>query len=330
MNRKEFLQLGEDITNNRSPEKNTYKEILRTPDNDILGMLNGADLIRNKYFGKEIHLCTICNGKSGRCSEDCRFCSQSAFFNTDAPVYPIMEKEELIKGGLHACETPINRYSIVTTGKGLPAKEVKAVAEAMAEIDGSKIGKCASLGVLDEKDLLLLKTAGISRYHHNLETSKSYFSEVCTTHTYEERVNTILSAKKLGLEVCSGGIFGIGETDDHILELALTLRELDVDSVPINFLIPIKGTPFEAMHNLTPLRCLKIISLFRYILPDKEIIICGGREQNLGEIHPMVFYAGASGIMTGDYLTRVGRTLSKDMDMIHRLGLKIRKKKGDS
>jgi biotin synthase len=324
MKRKDFLLLAEDIINNRFPGNDEYGEILQTPDNDIPGMLNGADLIRDHFFGKEIHLCTICNGKSGRCSEDCRFCSQSSFFNTDAPVYQMMNKEDLKKGGLHARETPINRYSIVTTGKGLPARDVKAVAEAMAEL--GKIGKCASLGILDHEDLLLLKNAGINRYHHNLETSRSYFSEVCTTHTYKEREETILSAKMLGMEVCSGGIFGIGETDDQILELAMTLKELDVDSVPINFLIPIKGTPFESMHSLTPLKCLKIISLFRYVLPDREIIICGGRDWNLGELHPLVFYAGASGIMTGNYLTREGRTLEKDMDMIHKLGLKIRKK----
>jgi biotin synthase len=326
MNKKEFLLIAGDIINNRIPANDIYKEILQTPDEDILGLLNGADLIRNNYFGKEIHLCTICNGKSGRCSEDCRFCSQSAFFNTDAPVYPIMERDELMKGGIHAAETPINRYSIVTTGKGLPAKEVKAIAEAMAHLDGSRIGKCASLGVLDEEDLMQLKNAGITRYHHNLETSRSYFSQVCTTHTYEERINTVLSAKKLGMEVCVGGIFGIGETADHILELGLALRELDVDAVPINFLIPIKGTPFESMNNLTPLGCLKIIAFFRYLLPDKEIIICGGRDQNLAELNPLVFYAGASGIMTGNYLTREGRTLSRDMVLIHSLGFEIRKK----
>lgn len=326
MNRRELLLLAEDIISNRQPGDDAYNEILQTPDADILGLLNGADLIRNHYFGKEVHLCTICNGKSGRCSEDCRFCSQSAFYKTDAPVYPVMKKEELVSGGLYAAETPVNRYSIVTTGKGLPSGEVRLVAGAMSEINGSKIGKCASLGILDEEALMALKDAGVNRYHHNLEASRGYFSEVCTTHTYEERVRTILAAKKLGMEVCAGGIFGIGESDGHILELALDLKRLDVDSVPINFLIPIKGTPFESMHNLTPMRCLKIIALFRYVLPDKEIIICGGREKNLGVLHPIVFYAGASGLMTGNYLTREGRTLDKDLDMIHGLGFRPRKK----
>lgn len=326
MNRREILSLAEDTINNRPPEKEACKEILQTPDADIPGLLNGADLIRDHYFGKEIHLCTICNGKSGRCSEDCRFCSQSAFYKTDAPNYPIMERDELAQGGIHASGTPINRYSIVTTGRGLPKDEVKMVAEAMALLDGGKIGRCASLGILDEEDLMILKDAGVNRYHHNLEASRGYFNEVCTTHTYEDRVDTIRSAKRLGMEVCAGGILGIGETDDHIIELALDLKELDVDSIPINFLIPIKGTPFESMHNLTPMKCLKIIALFRYVLPDKEIIVCGGRDYNLGELHTMVFYAGASGIMTGNYLTREGRTLDKDLDMINSLGFGARKK----
>lgn len=326
MNKKEFLSLAEDTINNRPPGKAACKEILQTPDADILGLLNGADLIRDHYFGKEIHLCTICNGKSGRCSEDCRFCSQSAFYKTDAPNYPIMERDELAQGGIHASDSPINRYSIVTTGRGLPKDEVKMVAEAMKTLDGSKIGRCVSLGILNEEDLMTLMDAGVNRYHHNLEASRGYFNEVCTTHTYEDRVDTIRSAKRLGMEVCAGGILGIGETDDHIIELALDLRELNVDSIPINFLIPIKGTPFESMHNLTPMKCLKIIALFRYVLPDKEIIICGGRDYNLGELHAMVFYAGASGIMTGNYLTREGRTLEKDLDMISILGFSARRK----
>jgi biotin synthase len=328
MTKKEYLLLAEDIINKKIPTNDVYKKILQTTNSEIMGLLNGSDLIRNHFFENEIHLCTICNGKSGRCSEDCRFCSQSAFYHTDAPSYPIMGKDDLIKGGLHALDTPINRYSIVTTGKGLPGKDVKAVADAMTELDDKKIGKCASLGVLDREALMTLKSAGITRYHHNLETSRSYFPHVCTTHTYEERIQTIIDAKELEMEICSGGIFGIGETDDHILEFALTLRELNVDSVPLNFLIPIKGTPFESMHNLTPLKCLKIIAFFRYALPDKEILICGGRDQNLGELHPMVFYAGASGIMTGNYLTREGRTLEKDLDMIRMLGFKTRKKTG--
>ena len=326
MDKKEFFSLAEDSIEGKIPDNDTYKGLLMIPDHEVSGMLCGADMIREHYFKKEVHLCTICNGKSGKCSEDCGFCSQSAFSKTDSPVYPLMKKEDLQRGGLYASQTPINRYSIVTTGKRLPKKEVSAVADAMAELPGKSIGKCASLGIIDYEDMQLLKSAGVNRYHHNLEACKSFFSRICTTHGYEERVNTILAAKESGLELCSGGIFGLGEGPEHILELAVALKELGVDSVPINFLTPIKGTPFESFHNLTPLRCLKIIAFFRYFLPDKEIIICGGREQNLGELHPIIFYAGASGIMTGNYLTTEGRTLDKDLEMIESLGFAVRKK----
>jgi biotin synthase len=326
MDRKKFYTIAEDIIEGKIPDNDIYKELLMTPDHEISGMLCGADMIRDHYFGKEVHLCTICNGKSGKCSEDCVFCSQSAFSKTDTPVYPLMEKEDLQRGGLQASKTQINRYSIVTTGKGLPKKDVKAVADAMAELPKESIGKCASLGIIDYEDMQLLKSAGINRYHHNLEACKSFFSKVCTTHRYEERVNTILAVKESGLELCSGGIFGIGEGPEHILELAATLKELEVDSVPINFLTPIKGTLFESINNLTPLKCLKIIAFFRHFLPNKEIIICGGREHNLGELHPMVFYAGASGIMTGNYLTTEGITLDKDLEMINSMGFAVRQK----
>ena len=326
MDRKQLLALAEDIMEGKLPENDRYQELLRISDDGVFDMLCGADLIRNHYYGKEGHLCTICNGKSGRCSEDCGFCSQSSFSKTDAPVYALMGKEGLQEGGRHASETLIHRYSIVTTGKRLPRNEVEAVAEAMAELDLGKIATCVSLGTLQGDDFRILKDAGITRYHHNLETCRSYFPKICSTHTYDERAETVKAAKETGLSVCSGGIFGIGENADHILELALALRDLEVDSIPINFLVPVKGTPFGGFHKLTPLQCLKIIAFFRYFLPSKEIIVCGGRAHNLGELHPMIFYAGASGIMTGNYLTTEGRTLQEDLNMIDQLGFSIREK----
>lgn len=319
-----YIDLAEDVIDEKIHDGTVYREILSVPDSEITALLNGADMIRNRFFGRKIHLCTICNGKSGRCSEDCKFCSQSSFANTEAPVYPLLNKDELVKTGILAADTPINRYSIVTTGKGLPLKDVRCVAGAMSELVGKNIKTCVSLGILKEKELRLLKEAGVTRYHHNLEACKSLFSSVCTTHAYEERANTILEARKQGMEVCAGGIFGIGETDDQILELALELKELDVDSIPVNFLVPVKGTPYEEMNNLTPLKCLKIIAFFRYFLPRKEIIICGGREQNLKELHPLVFYAGASGIMTGNYLTTEGRSLENDLSMLGQMGFEAR------
>jgi biotin synthase len=276
-------------------------------------------------LGRSIHLCTICNGKSGRCTEDCAFCSQSRVSNVNSPIYPLLPKDELKQGALAAYNTPINRYSIVTSGKRLSRNEVMRIAEAIVELDQDPLDYCVSLGTLDRVDFEILKDAGISRYHHNLETSRSHFKEVCSTHNYDERIETIHSAKRQGLSVCAGGIFGVGETDDQVLELALTLKELDVDAIPINFLTPIRGTPLGKANNLSPLRCLKIIALFRYVLPKKEIIICGGRVNNLRHLHPMIFYAGASGIMTGNYLTTKGRSLQDDLKMLAELKLRVRK-----
>ena len=326
MNRKYFLSLAEKIIEGHFPDSRTYHELAHVPDKDVMKMLPGADLLREHYFGDGVHLCTICNGKSGRCSEDCRFCAQSSHYRTDASVYPLMGPESLAAAGIALAETPVNRYSIVTTGRGLPAGEVKQVAEALGRVRQTGIHTCASLGILGEEDMEVLQTAGVDRYHHNLETAGSHFSKMCGTHGFEERVETIRSAKRLGLSVCAGGIFGIGETDDQVLELAGTLRDLAVDAVPINFLVPIPGTPFEKHPRLSPLRCLKIIALFRYVLPQTEIIICGGREANLKELHPLVFFAGASGIMTGNYLTATGRPLEDDLETIDRLGLTVRKK----
>lgn len=318
------MNLAEKIIDGYLPDIEEYRTIVSTPDNHVFHIVPGADLLRDTYLGRSIHLCTICNGKSGRCTEDCAFCSQSRVSNVNSLIYPLLPKDELKQGALAAYNTPINRYSIVTSGKRLSRNEVMRIAEAILELDQGPLDYCISLGTLDQVDFEILKEAGISRYHHNLETSRSHFKEVCSTHNYDERVETIHSAKRQGLSVCAGGIFGVGETDEQVLELALTLRELDVDAIPINFLTPIKGTPLEKANNLTPLRCLKIIALFRYVLPKKEIIVCGGREKNLRHLHPMVFYAGASGIMTGNYLTTKGRPLQDDLEMLEELKLQIR------
>jgi biotin synthase len=325
-NNRYYIELAEGILDGKSPDNQTYLNILSAPDDELISIMSGADILRQKSFGMRIHLCTICNGKSGRCSEDCKFCSQSSFSNTTAPVYPVLPKEELLKGGLYAQESPINRYSIVTTGRGLPRRDVEAVIDAMKGLDDNKIKKCVSLGILKDAEMQLIRASGITRYHHNLETSRSIFGDVCTTHTYEERAETIRAAKRAGMEICAGGLFGIGETDAQILELAADIKGLGVDSIPLNFLVPIPGTPYGGMNRLTPVKCLKIIAFFRYYLPDKEIIICGGREKNLKELHSLIFYAGASGIMTGNYLTTEGRTLEDDLALLGQLGFGVRGK----
>lgn len=321
MNAKYYIELAENILAGTVPDTSTLTNIARTPDADVFNLLPGASLLRNAHSGNTVHLCNICNGKSGRCSENCRFCSQSAFSQTDAPVYPLLSADALKKGAEYTARTPIRRYSVVTSGRGLPGNEVELLAAAFAEMPKENARYCASLGILAQEELEILKNAGVGRYHHNLETARSHFDAVCSTHSYDERMDTIRAAQAAGMSVCAGGIFGIGESDDQVLELALTLRELDVDAVPLNFLVPIPGTPLSGTPNLTPLRCLKIISLFRYVLPEKDILVCGGRPANLKSLQSLIFQAGASGMMTGNYLTTTGRTLDDDLDMIAQLGM---------
>ncbi len=320
------ITLAEKIINGYIPGLHEYEAIISVPEEKVMDLLPGAEKIRKIFMDDTVGLCTICNGKSGYCSEDCSFCSQSKQSKAAIKTYPILPKEELQAGALKVMDTPINRYSVVTSGKRLPKKEVMKIATAIRELDQKKLSYCASLGILDADDFKLLKQAGITRYHHNLETAKSHFDTVCTTHTYEDRVRTIQLAKEAGLSVCAGGLFGIGETDKQVLELALDLKALDVDAVPLNFLSAIKGTPMEKVKTLTPFRCLKIIALFRYVLPDKDIIVCGGRSENLKENVPLIFDAGANAMMTGDYLTTQGENLTRDLEMMKAKQLKPREK----
>ena len=326
MNRRALLELAEAAIEGNIPGRDIFEELADTPEREVLSLMAGADLIRTHFFGNAIHLCTIVNGKSGRCSEDCAFCAQSSAAVTDAPVYPLRSSDELRETGRRAALTPVHRYSVVTSGRGLPRREVAVVAAALSGLDAEGIGACASLGILDDDALQLLKEAGVGRYHHNLETAESHFDRLCTSHSYNERVATVLAAKQAGLSVCSGGVFGTGETDRQVLELAWALKALDVDAVPLNFLVPIPGTRLAHAAPQSPLRCLKIIALFRYVLPDKELIVCGGRERNLRELHPLIYYAGASGVMTNNYLTTKGRSLDEDLALLERLGLEVRKK----
>ncbi len=319
-----FLDTARAILAGEKVGRDAYLEIAGAPDEDALLLCPGADMLREAAFGSSVHLCSILNGKSGRCSEDCVFCAQSVHCSAAIDEYPLMPAEDLARSGKELEDTPVNRYSVVTSGRRLSRRETETVAEGLSMLDKGRIGACASLGILDRDSLIALRNAGVERYHHNLETAESCFPGICTTHTYRDRVETILAAREAGMSVCAGGIVGLGETREQILELAAALKELEVDAVPLNFFVPVEGTAGGRLHSLTPLKCLKIIALFRYMLPDTEIIVCGGREYNLKELHPFVFYAGASGIMTGNYLTTSGRSLEDDLELLSRVGLETR------
>ena len=324
MNAREIFDAALSVADGRTLSAATLQALAALPESEALRLAAVADVIRERFFGRLVHLCTIVNGKSGNCSEDCAFCSQSARAVSNIERYGLMDKERLKDGAAYAQKQGVNRYSVVTSGRRLPRAEVIRVAEAFSEMAQTRVGLCASLGILDAEDLRLLKSAGMSRYHHNIETAESHFDKICTTHSFAERVATLKAAREAGLSLCSGGIFGLGETDAQVLEMALTLRELDVDAVPLNFLIPIPGTRMEGAARISPLRCLKIIALFRYVLPQKDILVCGGREANLKEFAPLVFFAGASGVMTGNYLTQAGRPVEADLELIERLGFSVR------
>lgn len=331
-----FTDLAQKIAKGYDPELSEYEKVINIADKDVFCLIPGANHIREFYFGKKISLCTIRNSKSGKCGENCVFCAQSAWWQIpDTPAYPIIPLDEALKGAMAAGKSPVNRYSLVNSGRGPTAEDTEILSSYLSSFPKETgTAYCASLGLMEESGLMRLKKSGLSRYHHNLESARSLFDRICTTHTYDERVSTILSAKSAGLEVCSGGIFGMGETDAQILELALDLKRLDVDAVPVNFLVPIKGTPLEKMKILRPSRCLKIIAFLRYILPDKEIIVCAGRDSVLGSFQDMCVWAGASGLMTGNYLTVSGPSLSRDLEMLRRTGFQskdksITKEKGD-
>jgi biotin synthase len=284
-----------------------------------------ATALRTKNFGNTIDLCSVVNAKSGKCSEDCKYCAQSAHYTTDVECYPLIKAEDIYKGALKAASAGINNFGIVTSGPGLTEKDLDQICEAVEKISrNGTISPCASLGRLTMEQFKKLKNSGLNRYHHNLETSERFYSEICTTHSWEERVETVLLAKEAGFAVCSGGLFGLGENWEDRIDLAIKLKELDVDCVPINFLNAIPGTPMAVQEKLTPDEALKIVALYRYILPDKTVRVCGGRPTILKERQSEMYNAGANAIMTGDYLTSYGISPELDIKNINDLGLKVR------
>lgn len=283
-----------------------------------------ASQIREHFKGKKVSLCAIVNAKSGLCPENCKFCAQSIHHGTDAPVYPLISPDEIIEKGRSAFEAGARYFGIVTSGTRINKQEEwDAIYRAIADLNEMGIRSCGSLGMLDHEMAVNLKKAGLFRYHHNLETSRSFFDSICSTHAYDEDVKTVKTAKRAGLSVCSGGIIGLGEKMEQRIELAMTLRELDIDSVPLNILNPIKGTPLAGTEPLSPIEILLTIAIYRFIMPDKDIKLCGGKERNLRQLLPFAVIAGCNSFMTGNYLTTPGRNTENDLEMITDLGCEI-------
>jgi biotin synthase len=302
-----------------------WEELFGLEAPELWPWLGKASRVRERQFGRRVSFCVIINAKSGLCSEDCAFCSQSARAASQVPHYPLLPQEDLVAAAQQAAAAGASRFSLVTAGRGVVSpREQSGILAAVAAIrEAAPIRVCASLGIVDRGFLEELKAAGLYRFHHNLETAGSFFPRICTTHSFAARVATIEAAQEAGLSVCAGGIFGLGETLAQRWEMAQALKALAVDAIPLNFLHPLAGTPLAAWPTLAPLEALKIVAAFRLTFPERSLIICGGRQVTLRSLSPLLFAAGADSLMTGDYLTTKGRLPDEDRQMLADLGLEL-------
>jgi biotin synthase len=293
------------------------------PAERVPELMRHAHALRLSRFGDRVELCAIVNAKSGGCSEDCSFCAQSSRSTADSPRHPLLPARDIAAAGRAARERGATRFGVVASGKRVGARDLAGFAEAVGLLAGLGLSPDLSPGVLDQGQLKTLKKAGLKGYHHNLETSASFFPRMCTTHDYDEDVQAVRAGVAAGLHVCCGGIFGIGESWDDRVELALLLGELGVDSVPINFLQPIPGTPLGGREPLSRTEALKVVGLYRFLLPDRALRICGGRLPVFGsDGGPELLTSGANGLMIGDYLTVRGSDTAADLAAIRAAGLR--------
>jgi biotin synthase len=298
--------------------------LLASAERDPWPVLAVADRVRRRFRGRVVHLCSISAVKLGRCGEDCRWCAQSARWAVAVEAHGLLSTETLVRQAEESAARGAERFGLVTSGARLSPAELDGVLQSAAAIrERTGLTVCGSFGELTVEGARRLAQAGIRRYNHNLETSARHFPRVCTTHTYEDRVRTARAALEAGLELCCGGLFGMGETDEDRVDLALAVRDLGAHVVPLNFLHPIPGTPLADAAPLAPLKILSIVAMFRMVLPDRIIKLAGGREKNLRDLQALMFFAGADSCMVGGYLTTKGRAAEDDLRMIRDLGLKI-------
>lgn len=290
------------------------KHLLELP---LWELIQQADQVRREHLGSEFELCGIVNAKSGLCSEDCKFCAQSSHHNSSVQVHPLKSIEEIAAQAREAKSAGAVKFGIVTSGNSLSSQELGLIASAITQIkEELRLEVCASLGALTKEELNRLKAAGLSRYHHNIETSERFYPRIVSTHDFKQRVATIAAAKDVGLEVCSGGVIGLGESWQDRLDMALLLKELNVDSVPINFLVPLAGTALARQKAISCNDAVKTVAIFRIILKDKTIKIAAGRESVLKDFQGLGFMAGANGMLIGGYLTVKGRSIQEDQAFI--------------
>lgn len=296
------------------------------PETQVPRLFAYANYLREKHKGEWVKLCGIVNAKSGRCPERCDFCAQSAHFETASPEYPLLSEDDIVAKAKAAKAMGVREFSIVTSGTKMDSpEEIDVLARAIRRVkDEVGLEPCVSIGLNDEASLAKLKEAGLVNIHHNLETARSHHQNIVKTHSFDEEVQAVLHAQAAGFQTCTGGIMGMGESDAQRVELAVTLRDLGVTHVPVNFLSPIEGTPlFGKVAKLTPLACLRILAVYRMMMPERDIFCMGGREVNLKQLQTMIFQAGANGMMVGGYLTTGGRSHHDDLHLIRDLGLKV-------
>ena len=319
----DWASIVERSLNGQAVTREEGRAILALPDEDVPQALQAAFRVRKAHFGKRVKICVLQNARSGLCPEDCHYCSQSSISSAQIDKYPLMVTEQLLEGARRAFEAGGTRYCMVTSGRGPSDEEIEHFCEAARAIKHEyPLELCLSLGLLSEAQARKLKAAGIGWINHNLNTSERYYPEICDTHTYRDRIETIRNVKQAGLMTCSGGIIGMGETDEDILDLAFACRELKLDSIPVNFLHPVKGTPMEAFALLTPMKCLRALCLFRFLNPASEIRAAGGREVNLRSVQALALYA-ANSIFVEGYLTTPGQQAQEAHRMIEDLGFEV-------
>jgi biotin synthase len=297
--------------------------VLRGPDEQLLDVLSAAYRVRRQFFGNRVQLYFLMNAKSGLCPEDCGYCSQSKVSEADIPRYNLLNAQKLLDGARMAAERQAKTYCIVISARGPSNREMDAITTIVPRIKSQyNLKICACLGLLTPEQAQRLKSCGVDRVNHNLNTSESFYQEICSTHTYRDRVATLEAVRDAGMELCSGGIVGMGEEDGDVVRMAFALRDLQVESIPVNFLNPIDGTPLAGMRRLNPRYCLKVLAMFRFANPDREIRIAGGRELHLGSMQSLGLYP-ANSIFVGDYLTTKGQAPAADYKMIEDLGFEV-------
>ncbi len=319
----DYRQLASDVLAGHRVTAEQALAILDSPDQDLLAVLDAAFRVRRAHFGLSVQLYFLMNAKSGLCPEDCNYCSQSKVSEAPVPKYNILQRDQLMAAAELAAARQAKTYCLVISARGPNEREMKAVEEIVPEIK-AKYGLdiCACLGLLTAEQAQRLKACGVDRVNHNLNTSEEYYAKICTTHTHADRVQTLHHVRDAGLEVCSGGIIGMGETHQDVVAMAIQLRELAAESIPVNFLNSIDGTPLQNQSELTPQDCLRTLAMFRLVNPTSELRISGGRELHLRTLQPLGLYA-ANSLFVGDYLTTSGQPPEQDYQMIRDLGFEV-------